>query len=454
MNELTGRKIMKKELPENINLSEALHFPAMLVEREQACCQRCGSVHPVAAVEMAPHHYYCPACLQLGRVDSKEVFYHRPENQGPAREVVFEWSGELTAGQQTVSDWLQKIAVEKRKGMIWAVTGAGKTEMLFETVHALLSRGARIGLASPRVDVCLELYPRLKAVFPKEDIMLLHGEAEAPYRYTPFVLCTTHQLLRFYQAFDLLIIDEVDAFPYVNEPVLQYAAEQAVKRTSALIYLTATPTKQLLGQVDKKILEMIVLPARYHRRKLPIPQLKSCFRWRKQLEEKRLPKELVDCIKSLMEKNNVLLFCPSIVVLNKIYQLIVAQLPNISAASVHSKDEKRSEKVLQMREKKFRLFLTTTILERGVTFEQVSVIVIGSEHSVFSESVLVQIAGRVDRKKDFTSGEVWFLHDGKTKPMRQAVKQIKKMNALAEKRGLVDELCLLSTANNQSSINQ
>ncbi len=54
-------------------------------------------------------------------------------------------------------------------------------------------------LASPRIDVCLELYKRLQDDFAC-DISLLHGESE-PYFRTPLVVATTHQLLKFYQAF-------------------------------------------------------------------------------------------------------------------------------------------------------------------------------------------------------------------------------------------------------------
>ena len=33
-----------------------------------------------------------------------------------------------------------------------------------------------------------------------------------PYAYCPLTICTTHQLLRFKAAFDLIVVDEVDAF--------------------------------------------------------------------------------------------------------------------------------------------------------------------------------------------------------------------------------------------------
>lgn len=88
----------------------------------------------------------------------------------------------------------------------------------------------RIALASPRVDVCLELFPRIQAVFPHEAIALLHGNSQESYRYTKLVICTTHQLLKFHQAFDLLIVDEVDSFPFVNNEHLYYGVRNARKK--------------------------------------------------------------------------------------------------------------------------------------------------------------------------------------------------------------------------------
>ncbi len=118
-----------------------------------------------------------------------------------------------------------------------------KCYLLF--LHQTLQEGGRIALASPRVDVCLELFPRIQAVFfLTKAIALLHGNSQEAYRYTKLVICTTHQLLKFHQAFDLLIVDEVDSFPFVNNEHLYYGVRNARKRSS-LVYLTATPTKRI-----------------------------------------------------------------------------------------------------------------------------------------------------------------------------------------------------------------
>ena len=130
--------------------------------------------------------------------------------------------------------------------MVHAVTGAGKTEMIYQVVAKVIDQGGAVCLASPRIDVCLELHKRLQNDFACE-IALLHGESDSLFR-TPLVVATTHQLLKFYQAFDLLIVDEVDAFPYVDNPVLYHAVNNCVKETGLRIFLTATSTDEL----DKK----------------------------------------------------------------------------------------------------------------------------------------------------------------------------------------------------------
>ena len=52
-----------------------------------------------------------------------------------------------------------------------------------------------------------------------------------------------------------------------------------------------------------------------------------------------------------------------------------------------------------MRLKGIPLLLTTTILERGVTFPNIDVAVIGAEDAIFTESALVQIPGRAGEKQ-------------------------------------------------------
>src|SRR5699024_9470326 len=95
---------------------------------------------------------------------------------------------------------------------------------------------------------------------------------------------------------------------------------------------------------------------------------------------------------------------------------------------VHAEDKNREEKIKKFRNRDIYFLITTTILERGVTFPSVDVAVIDAGNHVFDEAALVQIAGRAGRSQDDPDGEVIFFHDGKTNAMCQAIDSIKKMN--------------------------
>ncbi|MBA1395338.1 DNA/RNA helicase, partial [Lactobacillus sp. XV13L] len=127
--------------------------------------------------------------------------------------------------------------------LVHAVTGAGKTEMLFPLVAACLARGGRCCIATPRIDVVNELYPRFQAAFGAVAIGKYHGREFKEPGLEQLTICTTHQLLKFFSAFDLLVIDEADAFPYAGDEQLHFGARSAVRAGGMRVYLTATPTK-------------------------------------------------------------------------------------------------------------------------------------------------------------------------------------------------------------------
>ena len=146
------------------------------------------------------------------------------------------WSGQYTELQQQAANETLASVKAKRSHLIHAVCGAGKTELLFPTVYDALKRGLRVCIATPRTDVVLELYPRFQQAFPETIIHALYGGALYQNGYAQFVIATTHQLYRFDKAFDVMIVDEADAFPYTFDETLQRAVGKA-KREMLLSYL-------------------------------------------------------------------------------------------------------------------------------------------------------------------------------------------------------------------------
>lgn len=252
MNELYGRLLLQKELtkiPDEVILFDGMKE----VSKTIVMCNRCGKKSKKKEVYLPVGAYYCPHCIQMGRVRSDEKLYHLPQKNFAAVSCL-KWQGKLTGPQQYISDNLLNLHRQQKTVLVQAVTGAGKTEMIYQVIDATLKKGKAVGLTSPRIDVCLELYYRLKRDFSCP-ISLLHGKGEK-YSRSPLVIATTHQLLRFCHAFDLLILDEVDAFPFPDNEMLYFALAQARKPSSSLIYLTATTTNNLekqvkLGQIEK-----------------------------------------------------------------------------------------------------------------------------------------------------------------------------------------------------------
>ena len=83
-------------------------------------------------------------------------------------------------------------------------------------------------------------------------VAALYGGSEDRHVAAPLTVSTTHQLYRFANAFDTIIIDEVDAFPYSMDTSLQQAVQKAKKQTSATIYLTATPSRKMQQELSKR----------------------------------------------------------------------------------------------------------------------------------------------------------------------------------------------------------
>ncbi|WP_416353878.1 DEAD/DEAH box helicase [Agrilactobacillus fermenti] len=432
---LYGRRLTRNELVQlgilSVQSRNIQRQKAITYAHDQWICQRCHS-NIAAEDQLADGNFYCRACIQLGRLTTQDDLYHLPEPNlfRPNRQPLT-WQGQLTTTQYSVARTLQRSLEQHRTHLLWAVTGAGKTEMLFPVLAQAIQANLRIALASPRVDVCNELYPRIQQAFQTTTIQLQHGRSTTPYQYTQMTICTTHQLLRYYHAFDLLIIDEVDAFPFVNDRMLNFAVENAVKRQRALIYLTATPTAHLLKMRDQKKLCVSYLPQRFHGRPLPVPKLIFHQHLTQKIKRAQLPNKLLTQLKaSRRQHRQILIFLARIEQLADFARTLNQKISG-QIETVHAADKQRLVKVQQFREKQTDVLVTTTILERGVTFSNIDVYVINAEDQIFTTASLVQIAGRAGRDANFANGRVIFLLEYYTRRVKACLKQIKYMNQKA-----------------------
>ncbi|WP_113930725.1 DEAD/DEAH box helicase [Bacillus sp. P14.5] len=446
---LEGKALLPDEIPHkieeihnhykngHISYSKGIH---LVKTRPQ--CNRCGNQDQSLFASFPCSRCkeectYCRKCIMMGRVSQCTPLI---EWTGPSQHTTIDslqWKGTLSQGQQTASDQVVKSIETNTDLLVWAVCGAGKTEVLFHGIHHALKQGKRVCIATPRTDVILELAPRLQKVFPGANSIALYGGSEDRHKYSQLVLATTHQLYRYKEAFDTIIVDEVDAFPYSFDKTLQFAVGKARKQPSSLIYLTATPNKTLQRECRQGKRNHVTIPARYHRHPLPVPALKWGGNWKATLKKGHLATPIKLWTENRIKTNKKsLIFLPSVKAMEKALPLFQKIHPDI--LSVHAEDPERKEKVQQMRDGEIPILLTTTILERGVTIPNIDVAVMGAEEEIFTESALVQIAGRVGRSAQHPTGDITFFHYGKTHSMIKSVQHIKEMNRQGTKRGLLD----------------
>lgn len=440
----SGKLLLRREIPINEVpfkqlLSESIFTPIPSIKKKyyRYQCQRCGNQKrslfgDIPCIACNRIHVYCRKCIEMGRVMECEHLFEwtGPQADWPAHPDACTWKGELTNVQQKAADGItQAILNCDSELLVWAVCGAGKTEMLFPGIAESLKLGKRICIATPRTDVVRELLPRIREAFSSIYVQGLYGGSHENDGVAQLVIATTHQLLRFKNAFDVVIVDEIDAFPYHTDKSLPFAANRAKKTPNTTIYLTATPRQKHQILISSKKLPHIFVPSRFHGYPLPVPVLTMCYSLQKDLKRFLPPESFTKWFTNRGNPDRqLLIFVPSIILAEKLSKNLIKVLQNKNVIAVHASDNNREEKIRQFRDKKISILVTTTILERGVTFPAVDVVVFHAGHSVFDEAALVQIAGRAGRSPKDPTGEVVFFHDGKTEAMVQAIRSIITMN--------------------------
>lgn len=325
--------------------------------------------------------------------------------------------------------------------LLWAVTGAGKTEMMFPLLQYVLEYGGTALVATPRRDVVLELAPRLAVAFPRASMVTLYGGSAERWQRGQLTLATTHQLLRYRHAFDLVVIDEIDAFPYHGDPMLAFAAQAVCKPKGKFIYLSATPPHALQKEAARRLLPHAKVPVRFHRHPLPVPFRLRTAPVKHWLQKGQLPAAFIQRLRvSIQRGAQVFLFVTRISHIQGLVELLIKHLPEVPIAGTSSQDEERTAKVRLFRATEIRVLVTTTILERGVTVPRSDVYILDADSNLFDEASLVQMAGRAGRSKDDPCGAVIFTSSQWTRGQKKAIRQIQHMNTLARKKGYLKEM--------------
>ena len=372
-------------------------------------CERCGNTNP-KYIGYKNGKPYCRFCIGFKGEQVKE---YRPK----AGSVVMDIKYPLSKEQSYISNKVKENYLNGIDTLIDAVCGAGKTELIYEVIACALSKQKTVAFAVPRRDVVIELLPRIKSVFPSNTITAVYGGHTSKLK-ADIVVLTTHQLYRYPHIFDLIILDEIDAFPFKDNDLLLAMLRNASR--GRIVMMSATPSDEVLREFSAEKHNILHLNTRFHHKPLPVPKVLVRYG-----VSKYIP--LIKKLKQFQKENKpVFIFCPTIDIAESVFSFVHSIIKNGNI--VHSKKIDRAEVIEDFKNGKYLYLVTTAVLERGVTIKNLQVIIFQADHNIYDEHALIQISGRVGRKYDAPEGEVIFLADKITDSIQRTIDTIESKN--------------------------
>lgn len=377
-------------------------------------CPRCGNSDPryIGTKNGKP---YCRKCISFIGTEVK-----LESTVGKFAPIDLKYS--LSDEQRKISRRIIHNYIHGVDTLVYAVTGAGKTEISYGVISYAVEHGKKVGFAVPRRDVVIELYWRLKETFPRNKVVAVYGEHTYDLQ-GDIIILTTHQLYRYPGYFGLIVMDEIDAFPYKGSDVLEAMFFRSLN--GHYVLMSATPSPEILKEFSSPGKEVLELRTRFHKHPLPVPIGKS------------LPK-LFQKLYALMllrkygkTRKQCFLFAPTIAETKDLFDFVHLFVKH--GNYVNSKRENRDKIISSFKKGHYRYLVTSSVLERGVTVKDLQIIVINADReNIYDAATLIQIAGRAGRKFDAPEGDVYFLYEKETEAIKDAIKEIKYCNTFLQ----------------------
>lgn len=371
-------------------------------------CSKCGN-EDSRYFARRNGEFYCRKCLTYNGKTLSESSYLPKTSK-------LTLNYPLSKEQDDISSRVIDNFKSHKNCLIYAVTGAGKTELIYGVIEHCLKQRKRVGFAVPRVDIVRELLARFQKAFNDALIAPVYGN-HSEILEGDIVILTTHQLYRYPNYFDLLILDEIDAFPFKGDEQLEYFFRCSVRGN--YILMSATPDQKDMENIKKDNGEVFSLMKRYHGDPMPVPVFvkDSIF------PRFQVLRELQEFIQHDLP---VLIFVPSIDICLQLASFLNMFLKN--GGSVSSKHKERKEIIEKFKCGEIKYLVTTTILERGITIKNLQVIIFNADDNIFDSKTIIQIAGRVGRKIGATGGNIIIHGKSKTSAIREAIRTIEQCN--------------------------
>ena len=226
-------------------------------------------MHQLQRVQLTWSH----DCLRLAvplpaRTDAQQQG-SRAQGCGLAHSILVDPAQERCAGR--VLDYLESGA--SGQFVIWAACGAGKTEVVCEAIARALAQGHTVLYVVPRQTVASRAPRGLSRTSRPLRWHCAQANTALGHRARGSSSASAHQTLRMKHFADLVVFDEIDAYPCEPGGYLERSVERSVKPGGKMICLTATPDSSMFERMRDGSLQFTLLAERHHGRPMPIPQI-------------------------------------------------------------------------------------------------------------------------------------------------------------------------------------
>ena len=377
-------------------------------DKSKLICPNCGNTNPIY-FGFKDGKFYCRLCVSM---KAKEKLNKALTNKS---KLILKYP--LTTEQEEISTKVLENYKSKKDTLIYAVTGAGKTELVYKTIKYALDNNLTIGFAIPRRQVVIELATRIKNAFPNANVISVYG-GNTSSLVGDIIVLTTHQLYRYQEFFDLLILDEIDAFPFVGNELLNNMFFKSIRGN--YILMSATPNDKTIEFFKHEGREILYLNKRHHYQPIPVPKLIIANGYTKYMGVIKEMKRLINMNKKIF------VFSPTIDSCEKLFLILNRFIKKGNV--VHSKIKNAEEIINDFKNGNYVYLVSTAILERGVTVKGLQVIVVDADHSLYDKYSLIQIAGRAGRDHNEPRGEVIFFAKNETQSIIDSISEISNYN--------------------------
>ena len=338
----------------------------------------------------------------------KKIFNSKNQNK-----ILSKFSFELTNDQKkALNDInLDLMSNQKMFRLLQGDVGSGKTIVALSAASNVIDSGYQVAVMAPTEILSRQHYNLAKEIFDKEvKIEILTSKLDSKYKKIIMnklvnkeidIIFGTHAIFQkkiSFKKLGLIIIDEQHKFGVNQRKKL---SDKGGENCDVLL-MSATPIPRTLTMTIYGDMDLSIIREKPKSRK----EIKTYSKLESKIDDilKFITKEIND-------GNQVFWVCPLIDESKKVdhssaikkYDFLCKKYPN-QVALLHGKTEIHDKEIILKRflEKKYKILVSTTIIEVGIDFPNANVIVIENANK-FGLSQLHQLRGRVGRGKKQSS---------------------------------------------------